>query len=117
MLEDGGLYALTKKRDDAPCCCCGAENPADKNREFVGRRWQRPREGGADSCRSSSKDIEYMDYFLSRVATHGFTVTSMAFQDAGNVDLERLRMCSLHAAKNGRLVPFCVNYMTLWERG
>lgn len=116
VLEDGGLYALTKKRDDAPCCCCGVENPADKNREFVGRRWQRPREEGAGSRRSSSKDIEDMDYFLSRVATHGFTITSMAFQDAGNVDLERLRMCSLHAAKNGRLVPFCVNYMTLWER-
>lgn len=112
--EDGGLYALTKKRVDAPCCCCGAESPADKNREFVGRRWQRQQEEVRPSCCSSKAGMEDMDYFLSRVATHGFTVTSMLFQDAGNVDLERLQMCSLHVAKDGKLVPFCVNYMTLW---
>ncbi|MCR5336158.1 MAG: radical SAM protein [Synergistes sp.] len=117
VLEDGMLHALTKKRGDAACCCGGAEDPADKNREFVGRRWQRQQADAQPSCCSSPADIEDMDYFLSRVATHGFTVTSMAFQDAGNMDLERLRMCSLHVAKDGKLIPFCVNYMTLWERG
>ncbi|MDO5115515.1 MAG: radical SAM protein [Synergistaceae bacterium] len=111
--QDGTLYPLTRKRDDAACCCCGAENPADKNREFVGRRWQRP-EG--DCCApAATEDMQDMDYFLSRLSSHGFTVTSMAFQDAGNLDVERLRMCSLHVAKNGRLVPFCVNYLTLWK--
>ncbi|MEG3070281.1 MAG: hypothetical protein RQM92_05070 [Candidatus Syntrophopropionicum ammoniitolerans] len=38
--------------------------------------------------------------------SHSFTVTSMAFQDAGNLDLERLRRCSLHVFDNGKLVPF-----------
>ena len=56
-----------------------------------------------------------LDYFLSRLSTNGFTVTAMAFQDAGNLDVERLRLCSLHVAKNGKLVPFCVNYLTLWN--
>ncbi|MEG2184825.1 MAG: radical SAM protein [Cloacibacillus sp.] len=111
--DDGTLYPLTKKREDAPACCCGAESPADKNREFVGRRWQR---GAAPAacCGEEACDIGDMDNFLLRLSTHGFTVTSMAFQDAGNIDLERLRLCSLHVAKEGRLVPFCVHYMTLW---
>ena len=41
--------------------------------------------------------------------SHGFTITSMAFQDAGNLDIERLRQCSLHVYKDGKKIPFlCV---------
>jgi len=40
------------------------------------------------------------------------TITAMAFQDAGNIDLERLRRCSLHVFDDGRLVPFCAYYLT-----
>lgn len=112
--EDGTLYPLTKKRGDAAACCCGAGDPAAKNREFVGRRWQRP-ENTCQCSAPAEEDLEDMDYFLSRLSSHGFTVTSMAFQDAGNIDVERVRMCSLHVAKNGMLVPFCVNYLTLWR--
>lgn len=114
VLEDGSLHPLTKSRGDSACCCCGAESPADKNREFVGRRWQRP--DASDVCTAAQDgNIEDMDYFLSRLSSHGFTITSMAFQDAGNMDIERLQNCSLHVAKNGKLVPFCVNYLTLWR--
>ena len=52
------------------------------------------------------------DTFLARVAANGFTVTGMAFQDAYNLDLERLRRCSLHVYDNGRIVPFCAHYLT-----
>lgn len=85
-----------------------------KIREFVGRRWQRP-DADKASCSTNGGDIEDMDYFLSRLSTHGFTITSMAFQDVGNIDLERLQMCSLHVAKDSMLVSFCVNYFTLWN--
>ena len=112
--KDGTLYSLTKKREDAPACCCGAESPADKNREFVGRRWLRT-ENNCCCAPAAKEEITDMDYFLSRLSTNGFTVTSMAFQDAGSLDVERLRMCSLHVAKEGKLVPFCVNYLTLWN--
>jgi len=56
-----------------------------------------------------------LDYFMNRVRTHGFTLTSMAFQDAGNLDLERLRRCSLHVFDNGRFVPFCAYYLSGWQ--
>ena len=52
------------------------------------------------------------DSFLARVASGGFTVTGMAFQDAYNLDIERLRRCSLHVYDEGRIVPFCAWYLT-----
>jgi uncharacterized radical SAM superfamily Fe-S cluster-containing enzyme len=37
----------------------------------------------------------------------------MAFQDAWNLDLERLRDCCIHiASRDGRLVPFCAYNLT-----
>lgn len=99
-----------------PSCCCG-EDAATKNREFVGRRWQRPTVGktaAKTDFTNWDKGID-LDDFLNRIKTHGFTVTSMAFQDAGNLDLERLRKCSLHVFKDGHFVPFCSNYLSAWK--
>jgi len=36
----------------------------------------------------------------------------MAFQDAYTLDLERLRRCSLHVYREGRVIPFCAHYLT-----
>ena len=37
----------------------------------------------------------------------------MAFQDAWNVDLERVRDCCIHVmAENGNLIPFCIYNLT-----
>jgi 7,8-dihydro-6-hydroxymethylpterin dimethyltransferase len=41
----------------------------------------------------------------------------MAFQDAYTMDIERLRRCSLHAYNDGKLVPFCVQYLTMAQNG
>jgi uncharacterized radical SAM superfamily Fe-S cluster-containing enzyme len=144
---DRTLYPLTKKRDDAPSCCCGADSPADKNREFVGRRWKREEAEGSCCCSGSSEEIPYssvsagsecssqpqaetsfhcesggglgergdikdMEYFLYRLKNYGFTITSMAFQDAESLDFERLRYCSLHVFHDGVLSPFCAHYLT-----
>ena len=160
VMPDGTLYALTK--DTAPHgeseggCCCGPD-PAAKNREFVGRRWERrdvrgadvsepeavgcccgadagePEAGvcccetgtnepelsgcccGADTgepCGESPLDMTNMEVFLDRAKSHGFTITSMAFQDAGNLDIERLRQCSLHVYKDGKHIPFCAYYLS-----
>jgi uncharacterized radical SAM superfamily Fe-S cluster-containing enzyme len=57
-------------------------------------------------------NIETLDGFLRRVRSHSFTLTAMAFQDAGNIDLERLRRCSLHVFDDGRFIPFCAYYLT-----
>jgi len=91
-----------------------AHNAAEKNREFVARRWKRP-ERHQQETGSCSGNIHDMEYFLQKVSTNGFTVSAMAFQDAWNLDLARLRKCSLHVFDNNRFIPFCAYYLSRWE--
>jgi 7,8-dihydro-6-hydroxymethylpterin dimethyltransferase len=110
--HDGRLLPLSQPRDPAPACCCGPATP-QQNRMFVARRWQRPEESQARD--TSRRDLRDLDAFLARVKTHGFTLTAMAFQDAGTLDARRLRRCSLHVFDDGRLVPFCAHYLSAWR--
>lgn len=160
------LFPLTHYKGTEPVensgGCCG-KDPAEMNREFVGRRWERRDETPAEdrgcccgeakpegscccgeeepeencccgqteaeeSCCCGSDSMEMvgeverddeeevdmtdMESFLRRARSHGFTITSMAFQDAGNLDIERLRQCSLHVYKDGKIIPFCANYLS-----
>ncbi|MGI6584721.1 MAG: radical SAM (seleno)protein TrsS [Lutisporaceae bacterium] len=84
---------------------------ADQNRSFIGSKWQRPKVENAEEPESKPY-FDSFDSFLRRIRTHSFTLTAMAFQDAGNLDLERLRRCSLHVFDDGRFVPFCAYYLT-----
>jgi uncharacterized radical SAM superfamily Fe-S cluster-containing enzyme len=60
----------------------------------------------------AAADITSFDGFLEQVRVHGFTITAMAFQDCYNVDLERLRHCSLHTYDGKTLMPLCLRYLT-----
>jgi 7,8-dihydro-6-hydroxymethylpterin dimethyltransferase len=51
--------------------------------------------------------------FLDRARTHTLSVSAMAFQDAWNLDLERVRDCCIHVlSPGGRLIPFCLYNLT-----
>ena len=60
---------------------------------------------------SEKQDMDF-DEFTRKMRTHTLKVSAMAFQDATNIDLERLYRCSLHIYQDGRLVPFCTKYLT-----
>ncbi|MCL2125337.1 MAG: radical SAM protein [Oscillospiraceae bacterium] len=72
-----------------------------------------------DANDGNSVGVMELDAFARRLKSHGFTITAMAFQDAYNLDIERLRRCSLHVSVRrddssgvDGLVPFCARYMT-----
>ncbi len=111
VAQDGQLVPLSQPKQPGTACCCSPAT-ADQNRAFVARRWLRPQDWDGSL---GGTDLRDMDTFLRRVQTHGFTITAMAFQDAGNLDLERLRRCSLHVFDQGRFVPFCAYYLSEWE--
>lgn len=101
------LLALTRNSGSQDSCCSKpASDEALRNRRFVSRRWKRD-----GSVKSDNPDMRDMDAFLARVKSHGFTITGMAFQDAYNLDITRLRRCSLHVYDNGKIVPFCSYYI------
>ena len=63
------------------------------------------------------KDFDWLmdmdfDEFVRMMRTQTMKISAMAFQDAMNIDLERLYRCSLHVYENGRLLPFCSKYLT-----
>lgn len=115
--------------------CCSADSGAGgvrKTVETVSRRWKLPaavpfprRPPLPDEtacCGGSSPDVSRvegaldLDRFLHDIAIRSFTISAMAFQDADNIDLERLRGCCISVVSaDGRLVPFCAYNLTSRE--
>ena len=88
----------------------GGRSSARVNREYVAKRWQRGAEAPPPAA-DLSGEMDF-DTFLYRVRNESLTLSAMAFQDAGNLNMERLRRCSLHVYDGGRIVPFCARYLT-----
>ena len=111
VMPNNTLLALTKRQtgEGSSCCCCGVS--AEDNREYVGSRWERDKSLATET----NFDISTLDGFANRVKAYSFTITSMAFQDAWNLDLARLQQCSLHAYRNGKFIPVCAHYLTSAE--
>ena len=52
------------------------------------------------------------DTFLYRLRHRSLTLSSMVFQDAANLNIERLHRCTLHVYDGGIIKPFCAKYLT-----
>ena len=112
-MPDGRLKALTMRSDRQ--CACGvekAEMGAARARQCVSEQWSA---WDASSYVPAHGELSLgeWDVLLERARTHRLSISAMAFQDAWNLDLERLRDCCVHViARDGRLVPFCAYYLT-----
>lgn len=108
VLPDRSLLPLSRRDPETEAC----QTTAEQNREYVGRHWQRQEKPCC--CREPEEDVDMdsLDGFARRARSHAFTITAMAFQDAMNLDIERLRRCSLHVFEQGRIMPFCSRYLT-----
>jgi hypothetical protein len=122
ILKEGGLMPLTP----ASTGCCAppamAEEGAKKAVSITARQWAAPEKSASflpmatgDICcpgkcgppGESSVPLD-LGEFVDRVKTHTLSISAMAFQDAWNLDLERLKDCCIHTVSpDGRLVPFC----------
>jgi len=104
-------------------CCGGSADPrADVLRTvaLVARQWSAPSRlphpGDVRATPAESPGDGHpvsLDDFLEQAAANSFTISGMAFQDAWNLDLERLANCCIHVvSRDGRLVPFCAYNLT-----
>ncbi len=112
ILPDGELKALTRHNPYA-CDCTPperAEEGSRKSRLVTARNWSAPK---LELPNGQSRSLGGWDDFLDRIKTHSFTISGMAFQDAWNLDLERLRECYIiQATQDSGLVPFCAYNLT-----
>lgn len=83
---------------------------AQDNREYVARHWRRdPDEEPPPGVLSDEMDF---DSFLYRLRHNSMTLSAMAFQDAMNLNIERLHRCTLHVYDAGKIKPFCAKYLS-----
>ena len=105
ILKDGGLKALPKREEG----CCTA---SDDSRVSVAEQWS-----GESCCcgdtESKLTETSALDEFLQEIRRRTFTVSGMVFQDAWNLDLERLQRCHIYEADSRYgMVPFCAYNLT-----
>jgi len=102
LREDGVLAPVTQFDYSRSSVYPYPESAAEHAREYVRRRWK------------YSEPVENSDMsLLGRAQSHSLCISGMAFQDAWNIDLERLQRCCIHvAAPGGKLIPFCAYYLT-----
>jgi hypothetical protein len=129
---EGGLRAIGAAKGDSCCSSDIGAGGVRKTVETVSHRWTLPSAALLSSrpplsevtscCGRSSPDVTRveglldLDVFLQEIATRSFTLSAMAFQDADNLDLERLRGCCISVVStDGRLVPFCAYNLTSRE--
>lgn len=111
LLSSGEIKAWT--RHD-PTRCRSEPGPAEagaaKARSFVSRFWSLAET--LDKI-ENGPSLGGWDDFLDRARTHSLCISGMAFQDAWNLDLDRLRDCCIHVADpDGGLIPFCAYNLT-----
>ncbi|MFB1007770.1 MAG: radical SAM protein [Sulfurospirillum sp.] len=105
LIEKGVLKPVTKRS----CCSSSSEKAevgAEKAKAFVARNW---------SYEKQAPDAKLSDWdaILSAIANNAFSISGMAFQDAWNVNLERIKDCCIHVSTaDGKLIPFCAYNLT-----
>ncbi len=111
------LYPLVP-RGKMPCCSRPEPALVGAQRAIAAtaRQWgapqniQPPAHDPIDLDISRSMDL---DQFLESARNRTFSISGMAFQDAWNLDLERLKGCCIHVVSpDGRMVPFCAWNLT-----
>lgn len=84
---------------------------ARRAREFVARHWSMAQQNSIPD-NDPAFDVSSFDKFLGS-GRQSFCISGMAFQDAWNLDLARLRECFLHVlSPDQKIVPLCAYNLT-----
>jgi hypothetical protein len=96
--EDGRLIAATQFGMPPDF---SRVDTAAKSRDYIRRHW-----AYHEPAREPGDLVE-------RAKSHALCISGMAFQDAWNIDFQRLKRCCIHVATaEKKLIPFCAYYLT-----
>jgi uncharacterized radical SAM superfamily Fe-S cluster-containing enzyme len=109
---DGSLTGNT--RPEAACCQPElAEQGARQAISSVAAKWSLPMAEECSCAEEKSCLTDSWDNLIADLLKSSFSISGMAFQDAWNIDLERLRDCCIHVVgREGTLIPFCAYNLT-----
>ncbi len=104
--EEKNLKPITKGKEESCKCSIDAAEGAVKAKKYVAGNWK-------ISSVNKSKKLDSWERLVREIKTQTFSISAMAFQDAYNVDIERLKDCCIHVVnKEGNLIPFCIYNIT-----
>ena len=97
---------LLEKKSGKGCCC----TTSDDSRQYVENQWSYSTKN-YDEGEMTQTDA--LDEFLTRIHNETFAVSGMIFQDAWNLDLDRLKRCYIcEVDPDHGMVPFCAYNLT-----
>ncbi|MGC8816909.1 MAG: radical SAM (seleno)protein TrsS [Candidatus Hadarchaeum sp.] len=111
LLEDGKLLSLTSLSQSPGPSCTDIPKTI---RESVASLWKLnpPQRGAPRTAPCKCKAGSWMEV-VERATENYLTISTMAFQDVWNIDLERLEKCCIHeVTPDLRLIPFCAFNVT-----
>lgn len=115
IAESDGLIIPFTNRQTGCCADAKAHNKASAafQQAFMRKRWA-IEEKTTKCCDSSGSGSESdsMDRLLEGLQNKRLGISCMVFQDADNLDLERLKDCYIHVAGGGNIYPFCAYNLT-----
>jgi uncharacterized radical SAM superfamily Fe-S cluster-containing enzyme len=102
-VREGGELELLRP---VPCVCSPTSKDAPRRAvAATSRQWSRG--GGAAVGRNRTEPRDGLDQFLDE-ADRILAISGMLFQDAWNIDMERIGRCCVQVAAPEGLVPFCL---------
>ncbi|MCB2191128.1 MAG: radical SAM protein [Deltaproteobacteria bacterium] len=112
--NDGRVQSLSQAHDPA---CCPAPEPAEQGAlrtiARVSRNWAAPTPSACGCDAPKGDGPLSLDQFIDMAKQGTLSVSAMAFQDAWNLDLDRVRDCCIHVVSpQGKLIPFCLYNLT-----
>jgi len=117
--SDSRLIPTTRFDSAVQSGLCCSEEYARRSMDYVRSRWKYREseltvlQPGFTPESKNKNGMDPTDNLFERIQSHSLCISGMAFQDAWNIDLQRLRRCCVHVATpDGNLIPFCAYYMT-----
>ena len=103
LTEKGNLQALSRRSNTMNETRQSGEIPEEGTRKYMARHWQ------INNCCQTGDRSDLLDQLLQ----YNLTVSCMPFQDAWNIDLERLSACCIQVVTpEHKIIPFCAHYLT-----
>ncbi|MBP7278509.1 MAG: radical SAM protein [Sedimentibacter sp.] len=104
--KEKNLKPITKNEGCKCTTPIDAAEGAARAKKFVSKNWK-------VSSVQKSKKLDSWELLANELKMRTFSISAMAFQDAYNVDMERLKDCCIHVVREeGNLIPFCAFNIT-----